>query len=45
MKSVLIPGLLAALMTLLSACSQTPPAPAPDYRAPATVATPRCGFT
>jgi hypothetical protein len=34
MKSVLIPGLLAALMTLLSACSQTPPAPAPDYLLP-----------
>ncbi|MGJ3257663.1 MAG: PqiC family protein [Alcanivorax sp.] len=34
MKSLFIPGLLVTLMALLSACSQTPPAPAPDYLLP-----------
>lgn len=34
MKSFFIPGLLAALMALLSACSQTPSAPVPDYLLP-----------
>lgn len=35
MKPVFMPGLLAALIALLSACSQTPPAPPPDYLLPA----------
>ncbi|MED5389959.1 MAG: PqiC family protein [Pseudomonadota bacterium] len=34
MNAVFLPGLLAALITLLTACSQTPPAPAPDYLLP-----------
>ena len=34
MKSLFISGLLVTLMVWLSACSQTPPAPAPDYLLP-----------
>jgi len=34
MKSFFISGLLITLMAWLSACSQTPPAPAPDYLLP-----------
>lgn len=34
MKSLFLPGLLATLMALLSACSQAPSAPPPDYLLP-----------